>query len=102
MITKNQRIETLRDAFAKAATANDPEALQLVGRELLAEYDQQPKLSKLHQDHRTIVEGMLVTLMSMAELQKGDAYASMTPEQRERLQLDVGLMAMDMLLKKKQ
>ncbi|MGY3117052.1 hypothetical protein ACVWXQ_000987 [Bradyrhizobium sp. S3.14.4] len=71
MIRKNQRIETLRDAFAKAATANDPEAMQLVGRELLDKYDQQPKLSKFHQDHRTIVAGMLITLMANGEAETG-------------------------------
>ncbi|WP_038945850.1 hypothetical protein [Bradyrhizobium japonicum] len=102
MIRKNQRIETLRDAFAKAATANDPEAMQLVGRELLDEYDQQPKLSKLHQDHRTIVAGMLITLMAMEKLKQDGSYDRMSPEERERLPLALGLVAIDMLLKKKQ
>ena len=82
MIRKNQRIETLRDAFAKAATANDPEAMQLVGRELLDEYDQQPKLSKFHQDHRTIVAGMLITLMAMEKLKQDGSYDRMSPEER--------------------
>ncbi|MGM4955236.1 hypothetical protein ACT4MK_07760 [Bradyrhizobium barranii] len=82
MIRKNQRIETLRDSFAKAATANDPEAMQLVGRELLDEYDQQPKLSKLHQDHRTIVAGMLITLMAMEKLKQDGSYDRMSPEER--------------------
>ncbi|UPT99179.1 hypothetical protein J4G48_0014505 [Bradyrhizobium barranii subsp. apii] len=98
----NERIETLRDAFAKAATANDPAGMQLVGRELLAVYGKQPKLSKLHQDHRTIVQGMLVTLMAMETLKQDGSYDRMSPEERERLPLDLGLLAMDMLLKKKQ
>lgn len=50
--------------------------MQLVGRELLTEYDQQPKLSKLHQDHRTIVQTMLITLGAVAELQKTEGYES--------------------------
>jgi hypothetical protein len=103
MRTKNERIEALRDAFAKATEANDPADIQLVGRELLTEYAQQPKLSKHYQSHRDIVQGMLVTLTAVEELQKDEAlYDEMSPEQRERLPFDVAFMAMDMLKKQKQ
>jgi hypothetical protein len=101
MIRKNQRIETLRDAFAKAATANDAGAMEIVGHELLVEYGKQPKLSRLYDEHRTIVQTMLITLGAVAELQKTEGYDELTPEQKERLPLDVGMMAASMFIKRK-
>ncbi|UGY13713.1 hypothetical protein HAP48_0034840 [Bradyrhizobium septentrionale] len=99
---KNERIEALRDAFAKAATANDPAGIQLIGRELLTEYANQPKLSKHYQMHRDIVHMTLVTMMAMDELRKDETFGEMSPEQRDRLPFDLAMMAMDVLKKQKQ